>query len=351
MNNQQRPHAIISGQFDEYYQTEKIASMTKNDAFDLDASKIDDIYQRYDELVAVNLAFKRNLLGYGEDKNGKRSASYPIYEYVLTPPETSQKTHGAVGQTDLYPAPSFLISSGVHGNEKAAVYGVYEFMKQLIENPQNSRALEDLKSQFIFRVIPIANPAAYNYSIRNTLTEVDLNRNFSKAWEHLEHPAKGSHPYSEGEAKILREWLSKYRTAFAYLDYHNFTRNGDSIGMPERKVEMTSYHVSPNDELNRLYSSLIRRLSLTWRQTRLQHFSDLGNLAYGFLYNDEKEQTPSTIADAYYKFGIKRTAIPEITYNDPVDPTIHYTQTVMELSAEFFINYVLTLVNHFKNKA
>lgn len=340
---------VISGRFDEYYQTEKIDSMTESDSFNLQASKIEDIYQLYDDLMDGNQSMSKKLLGYGEDADGQELESYPIYEYIIQAPQTSQKTHGLAGVTDLYPAAKILITTGVHGNEKAAVYGVYEFVKQLLLNPQNSQALNDLKSNFDFRVIPIVNPGGYNYSFRNTLTEVDLNRNFSDGWGELDHLAKGKKPYSEGETKILRNWLNEHGDAFAYLDYHNFTRRGDSIGMPERKTEMTSYHVSPNKELNKLYSSLIRRLSLSWQNNYLENFSELGNLAFGFLYNNDKERIPSTIAEAYYKVGIRLTAIPEITYNDPVDPSIHNSQTVLELSAEFFINYLLTLVDRFKD--
>lgn len=339
---------IISGKFDEYYQTERLESMTAGTDFDLKETTIADIYDRYDELIEIDSSIEKRFLGYGGNNQGERDKSLPIYEYVIHPPETSQKTHGESGETDLFPAPTILITTGVHGNEKAAVYGVYEFVRQMIINSKKSRGLSDLKANFVFRIIPIVNPGGYNQQIRNNLSEVDLNRNFSDHWEELDHPAKGSAPYSEYETVILRDWLAKNDQAFAYLDYHNFTRLGESIGIPERKKEMTSYQVSPNPALNKMYSSLIRRLSVNWKDSYLNHFAELGNLAYGFLYNNPNQPIPSTIAEAYYKYGIKLTAIPEITYNDPINPDIHYTQSVMELSAEFFINYILTLVDSFK---
>lgn len=345
-----RDDFIISGKFDEYYYTESIESMSSSDSFKLRSSRIQDIYDRYDKLLAQDLSIDKKLLGYAGDKNGQEDESLPIYEYVIHPPETSQKTHGEAGDTDLYPAPTILITTGVHGNEKSAVYGVYEFANQLINNPQKSRGLDDLKSNFTFRIIPIVNPGGYNRQFRNNLSEVDLNRNFSDGWEDLEHSAKGKQPYSEIETKILRNWLSENRNVFAYLDYHNFTRLGESIGMPERKEEMTSYHLSPNPELDKMYSSLIRRLSQSWQNNYLKKFSNLGNLAFGFLYSDKEQAIPSTISEAYFNYDIKLSAIPEITYNDPIRPEVHYTKTVMELSAEFFINYVLTLVDSFKDR-
>lgn len=340
---------IITGRYDEYYYTESVASMTPEDPFDLHESTIHNLYARYDQLMHTNYSMEKNLLGYGANKNGIKDTALPIYEYIIHPPETTQKTHGDSGHTDLFMAPTILITTGVHGNEKSAVYGAYEFIKQLLQNPQSSRGLEDLKSNFRFRIIPIVNPGGYNQKFRNTLSEVDLNRNFSYCWDENDHPHKGSAPYSQREAVILDNWLSENKDAFAYLDYHNFTRVGGSIGMPERKSEMTSYHLSPNEDLDRMYSSLIRRASNEWKKNYLSNFSDLKNVAFGFIYSDRRREIPSTIAEAYYNHGIKLSAIPEITYNDPVTPEIFYTKTVMELSAEFFINYILTLVDTFKD--
>lgn len=341
---------IISGRFDEYYETESIESMTKTDDFDLFASTIFDIYNRYDALMDKDHSITKKLLGYGEDKEGLTDESLPIYEYVIHAPETSQKTHGTAGKTDLYPVPTILITTGVHGNEKSTVYAGYEFARQLIENPQNSRSLNDLKSNFTFRIIPIVNPGGFNSHIRNTLTEVDLNRNFSYGWEELDHPAKGSAPYSEGETKIVRDWLLQYKEAFAYLDFHNFTRLGESVGMPERKTEMTSYHLSHSPAMDKMYSSLIRRLSHSWKGGHLKYFAELGNLAYGFVYSNQGREIPTTISEAYFNYGIELSSVPEITYNDPITPEVLYTKAVMELSAEFFINYILTLVDTFKHR-
>lgn len=350
MEDKNRKRFFITGQFDEYYYTERVDSMTSADSFDLATSTIQDIYDRYDELLEQYASVSRNLLGYAADIRGVIDETLPIFEYVLSAPETTQKTHGEAGKTDLLRAPTILITTGVHGNEKAAVYGVYEFAKQLLQNPQNSRGLNDLKSNFIFRIIPIVNPGGYNRQYRNNLSEVDLNRNFRNGWYELEHQSKGSAPYSEAETQVLQKWLAKHREAFAYIDYHNFTRIGESIGMPERKREMTSYHLSPNPELDQMYSSLIRRLSHSWKDTYLKNFSELGNIAFGFIYSDNGQQIPSTISEAYYTYGIELASIPEITYNDPITPEVLNTKIVMELSSEFFINYLLTLVDSFKDR-
>ncbi len=350
MEDKNKRRFFITGQFNEYYHTESVDSMTYADTFDLGTSTIQDIYDRYDELLEQDTSVSRNFLGYAADLKGVIDEALPIYEYVIDAPETTQKMHGDAGETDLFKAPTILITTGVHGNEKAAVYGVYEFCKQLIHNPQNSQGLNDLKCNFTFHIIPIANPGGYNMQYRNNLSEVDLNRNFTNGWNELEHQSKGSAPHSEAETKILMKWLEKHQDAFAYIDYHNFTRIGESIGMPERKREMTSYHLSPNPELDQMYSSLIRRLSHSWKDTYLKNFSNLGNIAFGFIYSDKGRQIPSTISEAYYTYGIELVAIPEITYNDPVTPEVLNTKIVMELSSEFFINYLLTLVDSFKDR-
>lgn len=350
MQNTNKKRSFITGQFNEYYSTESIDSMTYADTFNLGASSIQDIYDRYDKLLDQDVSVSRKLLGYAADTDRTIDETLPIYEYIISVSETTQKTHGEAGVTNLFKAPTILITTGVHGNEKAAVYGVYEFAKQLINNPQNSQGLDDLKSNFNFHIIPIVNPGGYNMQYRNNLSEVDLNRNFMNGWDELEHPNKGSEPYSEVETKILSNWFAKHQDAFAYIDYHNLTRIGESIGMAERKREMTSYHLSPNPELDQMYSSLIRRLSHSWKNTYLKNFSDLGNIAFGFIYSDNGRHIPSTISEAYYTHGIELAAIPEITYNDPITPDNLNTQIVLELSSEFFINYLLSLVDLFKNR-
>ena len=104
LNNKKR--FFIIGQFNEYYQTESVESMTSKDFFNLSESTIQDIYDRYDELMNQDQSVDRNLLGYGTGTDGLESKSLPIYEYVIRAPETSQKTHGDAGVTDLFSAPT-----------------------------------------------------------------------------------------------------------------------------------------------------------------------------------------------------------------------------------------------------
>lgn len=54
-------------------------------------------------------------------------------------------------------------------------------------------------------------------------------------------------------------------------------------------------------------------------------------------------------SETYYTNGINLATIPEVTYNDPVTLEVFYTNTIIELNAEFFINYVLTFIAYFKD--
>ena len=338
----QKREFILSGAFNEYYRTEELTGLNSGD-FVLRSSTIDDIYGLYDELVLQYPNFiTRNHRGNGYNSSGVVDESYPVYEYVISAPETTQETHTGGHDTRLKKSPLILITSGTHGDEKAAVWGVYQFVKQLMGNPNNSDGLEDLKSMVSFKIIPIVNPGGYNANTRNNTRNVNINRNFAPLWEESNDSGKGSSPYSEIETQIIRDWFIENNHASAYLDYHNFTRN-----FTGRQVEMASYHLSPNEDMDAMYSSLIRRLSNRWRDRYFSNFADLGNVAYGFVHSGYYATPPSTINEAYHVHGIKLSATPEATHNDPVTTSSINTKTVVETNAELFINYVLATIDNF----
>lgn len=214
-----------------------------------------------------------------------------------------------------------------------------------MNNPNFSEGIADLKSNFSFKIIPIVNPGGYNANTRNNTRNVNINRNFSYLWDKSSDSEKGTAPYSEIETQIVNNWLIENKHAFAYLDYHNFTR----INFPGRNVESVSYHFSPNNKLDLMYSSLMRRLSDRWRNKYFSNFASLGNIAFGFVHSGYYGNTPATINEAHYTYGIKLSATPEATYNDPVTPSVWNTKTVVETNTEMFINYILAMVDNFKD--
>lgn len=330
---------VLTGRFDEIYTTAPCEDLSSS----LQDTDIFYIYRLYDALLErYPDMMSKKLLGHGTGYHGESDERLPIYEYRISAPETIQRTQTGTS-TDLEEAPLMLITSGVHGYEKAAVYGVYEFVKQMLEKPLNSLAMESILSNFSFKIIPIVNPGGYNDNDRNNRNGVNINRNFSYQWEDAPDKEKGIAPYSENETRIIGQWLKENRHAYAYLDFHNLTRK-----FPGRHRAMTSYHLSPNKQLDKMYSSLIRILSRRWKKTYLSCYTDLGDIAFGFLTSDFYRHTPNTINEAYHVYGIPLAATPESANEDPADLNKENTKAVLEMTVEIYANYIFSMVHNFR---
>lgn len=321
---------LITGEFGGYYQTIELDDLSRGELI-LQDTDMNYVYGLYNDLMAEHPSIiSRKTVGYGGDYNGEMDNSLPIYEYTIHVSETLQETIGGT-DSSLYDAPTILITTGVHGREKAAVYGGYQFINQIINNPKNDERLYSLKNNFNFKIIPLVNPGGYNETTRNNLSDVNINRDFMNL--------------TQIETQVVDSWLEENRGAFAYLDFHNFSRTA-----PARESSTTAYHLSQNNELDMLFSSLIRRLSDQWREKYLiEHFPNTENVAYGYIESNHYRQTHTSNYGAYHNHNFKLSAIPEASNNDPADNAMN-TKTVLETNAEMLINYVLTLVDIYKNK-
>lgn len=287
------------------------------------------IYQLYDELLdRYPQRMQKRLLGYGYDFQGQVSEEYPIYEYSLLPLETPQKVQ--LGEdTSLMPAPVILLLSGVHGTERAAIYGLYQVIHQALTNPNRHLRLHRMQAAFAFKILPLANPGGYNKPSRENPRGIDLNRNFGMG--------QPSQAYSEVETQIICQWLANNQGSWAFFDFHNFIRDF----LPDRHPAMSSYHISPNPKLNQVYSEFIRKLSPLWREKYLSAYSDAGEIAYGFLLGKGYNQLPTTVNEAYHRYGYSLAAIIESSNQDPNDLRVFDSETVIEFTVDIYMNYLL----------
>lgn len=151
-----------------------------------------------------------------------QSGQYPIYEYDFCP------------QNYTY---TVLLSSGMHTYELSAHFGLAWFMKtymRQVDGESLSDGFEYLRKHVRIKVIPISNPWGWNQSPKKygNCNGVNLNRNFDyetddggSAWEQFpvqidEWNQKGSAPFSEAEARILRDWALANPGAYFWIDCH-----------------------------------------------------------------------------------------------------------------------------------
>ena len=310
---------ILFGDFTTLYKTTHIDGASVGDVVDLGATVIQDIYTKIDDLMnEFPELLEKNLIGYGSNVDGNNDTNLPIYEYTLAPPNRTLRYGSRPVKT--------LLMTGLHGEEKSTVWSTLHFFKQMLNDWKTNDSLASIKANMEFRWIPIANPYGFNNHQRVNARGVDPNRNFSHNWDAETASTKGSHPYSEIETRLLRDWMVTNNDADFFIDFHNFSKEKPDL----------SYIDTMSPELQNIYTSLIRRLSDVWRR---DYTLDNDNMLYGTISNDNR---PMSFREAYHVAGIELSTIIEITM---FWGGVKYTQEIMEMGADLIGNYFLALLN------
>lgn len=182
----------------------------------------EEIYSVYDTILAENpdWATKTEL---GLDQSG----TYNIYKYEFIP---YFATHATL---NLRPR-KIIIIAGTHGEEKASVVALRNFIRDVAENWRSNELLEYVRHNIHFVIIPILNPWGFENHTRVNSRGVDLNRNNNFKWE--EDPNtdptsdrfKGTSPASEAETQFLAQLISDNLDADLFFDFHMNGSSGDA---------------------------------------------------------------------------------------------------------------------------
>ena len=174
-------------------------------------TSVDDILAKFDTLVDGIYVTKKDL---GESSY----TGHDLYEYDFIPKESTltrkQKSH-----------PKILIISGQHGFEKASIYGLFYFLKDLTTKWKDNPILEYLRNHVIIKVIPCANPYGIDNNAYWNANGVNLNRNYaSPGWELVGEPYSsaysGASAGSEKETKIICDFIEDNSDALLFMDFH-----------------------------------------------------------------------------------------------------------------------------------
>lgn len=228
------PVARAGGAGSSRYTTERI-DFRKDDGNEMTKPdlKAQDVWDMYNELLGVT---EGNPV---KDNTGK----VVTYEYVISTGEYN--TAGERGDRDMdIKKPKYLVLTGIHGSEKAAIVSAYRFFKDIVER-------KSIPSQFKegaeFHVLPVGNPYGVNNNVRyngtktdvyvdkivNGVTQrveigVDINRNFDYEWNGdvvgSRHP--GDYAGSEKETQAIMNWLKANTDAELFIDFHNSSSDG-----------------------------------------------------------------------------------------------------------------------------
>ena len=172
----------------------------------------DGVISKYDELCAMYPDYIT--------KNTLTSGDFTNYEYVLTTGNYNSQ-NGVRGQDPEIAKPVVLITAGVHGDERAAIMGLYGFVKAMCDNVTS---LNKIIYAATYKIIPVVCPSGFDNNSRINSNGVNINRNFDTTdWTLL--PTGGNYsgaaPADQPETKVMQAWLTENNDALLYIDWHN----------------------------------------------------------------------------------------------------------------------------------
>lgn len=117
-----------------------------------------------------------------------------------------------------YVGPKLFIVCGQHGFEKAGPFGLYYFVRELVNNYRNNPTLMYLRNWCRMIIIPLMNPYGFNNNVYTNANGVNLNRN----WPTSEWSAGTSGTTNYGGSSAGSEVETQYAVSL-------FTTHSDSL--------------------------------------------------------------------------------------------------------------------------
>ncbi|MBQ7292139.1 MAG: hypothetical protein IJW79_00215 [Clostridia bacterium] len=174
-----------------------------------------------------------------------------LYEYTLKPQSDSFETFKTM--------PKVLMIGAQHGFEKSNIFGLYYFVKNLLENIDDE-LISYLRSQVIFKIIPICNPYGFDNSEYLNANGVNLNRNYDTG-HFPQYPDAvvgdaqygGQTPFDQPETQIVRKFVNDNRDAFLFLDLHT---NGQSSVTSYEQVNWVSLQNTDDEYFYQMHDAV-----------------------------------------------------------------------------------------------
>lgn len=271
---------------------------------------------------------------------GKDSAdTNDMYSYLLKPVQYIHK--GIVN-----PIPKILIIAGQHGFEKNAVFGLYYFIKDMLENWDKSPILEYFRFHVEFEFIPLVNPYGFNKNEYKNGRGVNLNRAYpGTQWKLLEPDSiyyGGPEPFSEKENQYVKALIDRNQQALYFADFHT---NGDD-SVPLVKTNWHSLWSEGNDYYNRLFYAARHTLRNVTHHFDKQYNLGLDNSTItGYIDsgNGSPDSTKYAIAN-----NILATTLEGFGGFEGRPP---FTPDSKKANAELLGNWLTAIINQYKNGA
>ena len=163
---------------------------------------VDDVNAIYINLARTHPNFVT------QETIGEDSAHQPIMLYSFENPKPALKYSGdeeTIYEWEKSYRPTILLTAGVHGDEKGAVWGLAMLMKELCES--NSPELKFIRNNAVIKVIPIVCPKGFNNNTRDNPNGVNVGRDFRD--------------FTQNESRVVKEVIDATEDLIAVFDFHN----------------------------------------------------------------------------------------------------------------------------------
>lgn len=301
------------------------------------ASNSTTVYDAYDALVSAYPTYITKTLLCNETSPN----ALPVYQYRFTPVSPSGTFMHKVLK------PKLLILSGAHGNEKAAVWTLYNVMNNICNAWAADPLLEAIRFNFDLIVVPLVNPYGYDNNQRKNYNGVDLERNFPAGWTsgNVEDVAYGgTAPLTEIECQKLNSILLEEAVApdpteemlptlLGVISFHNGA--GESYPF--------LWAIGKNAFISNIIRNHYQRMDRKWKKD----YSTFIDQDYDvFIGHSIGEAPGGSIAYQADYYGIKGALTYEIGEKVSADPaTAPFDSNTMTMGYEAFINFLLMFTN------
>lgn len=289
-----------------------------------------DYYTYYDELMANNPDYITKTLA-GTDKDGNE-----IYRYDFKPERPEYKKNSIEIERDFDKPKIFLVSS-THGNERTVIWALYNTMKLICEQWQDNEALEFLRWNAHFIVIPIISPSGYSKATRINGNGVDLNRNYTASWENGDSdPSKttyrGTEPLSEPEAKICDNIMKNEDLTFV-IDYHNFHTPSESN---------FNWIIGSSPFVNAIGEQLLSKMARKWKKNN----EDIPQDSRFFGHVSPMINVGSMSNQAVKRYGISSALFEVCWVFDDKPGTEKRDSFISTIATDTVINYLILILKN-----
>lgn len=265
----------------------------------------------------------------GRDSSGEDMVAYTIKPASILYEKLSKKPNAR---------PKILIVSGQHGFEKGSVYGLYYFVKDLIENYSKNDSLAYIRGNVELSMIPIANRYGFDNNLYGNANNVNLNRNYEDGF--VAGEKNGSTALDQPETKLINDWIKNNSDALALIDFHT---NGKQILTDWKNVNWLSIPYMETPYIDIVYDVCTRQISDNTVRFKKEFNLTLGkDISLGRVDEWKKQPCLDSQAVLNNMIGITCEGFPAFVGAESI-----YDSNSMKANSEILGNIILNLLRGF----